>query len=137
VKVKARWTENRTEQEIDGDELDGLWDEIEAGAESAIVLVLRASGAEITAAIGDASGTSLVYYPPGYEEKATGSLHSVGDAAAAERDDWKPPLTAYCFGHHTEFPRWSVVSHSAGRQALTEFCERPETPPSAVAWEPD
>jgi Immunity protein Imm1 len=88
-----------------------------------------------TVVAGDSTGTVVLYYPPGYE--GVGSLHSVGDAEAAAKNRWEPPLTAFYFGHHTEFPRWSVVTHDLGARAAREFCERPGEPPTAVMWEAD
>jgi Immunity protein Imm1 len=46
-------------------------------------------------------------------------------------------LTAYYFGHHSEFPRWSAVSRDDAIRALAEFCERPHEPPAAIPWGAD
>jgi len=77
----------------------------------------------------------LVDYPRDYEKTATGSLHSLGDGASGARDEREPPVTAYFFGHHTEFSRGFVVPHEDGRRALAEFVERPHKPPAAIRWE--
>jgi hypothetical protein len=114
-----------------------LWAQIAAEVEQPVVLVVEAAGAECSAVVGDATGSVLSYLPQGYGETGSGSLHSVGDHARAARDQWEPPLTAYYFGHHSEFPRWSVVSRSDAIRALAEFCERPGEPPAAIAWELD
>jgi hypothetical protein len=135
--ANASWAEGLADRSTEADRVDELWAEIEAQVTQPSVLTLRAAGAEITAVVGDPTGTALVYFPPGYENTATRSLHSVGDPTGAERDEWEPPLVAFRLGHHTEFPRWSVVSHDAGRQALSNFCEHPQEPPAAIAWERD
>jgi hypothetical protein len=103
----------------------------------AVIAAPPAEGAEITMVIGDESGTSLVYFPPDYSERAVGSLLSVGDPDAAQADLWQPPLVADYFGHYTEFPRWSVVPYEAGVQALEEFCNYPSQPPTCITWQPD
>src|SRR5918995_6361782 len=82
-------------------------------AEAPIIVALRADAAEITFVVGDQTGTTLVYFPPDYA--GVGSLHSVADREAADADLWQPPLVAYYFTHHSEFPRWSVVPHSLGQ----------------------
>ena len=85
--------------------------------------------------MGDQTGTTLVYSPPDYA--GVGSLHSVADREAANADRREPPLVAYYFTHHTEFPRWSVVPQSLGQQAVQEFLETPSEPPRSMMWEPD
>jgi len=104
-------------------------------AEEPVIVALRAEGAEITFVVGDPTGTTLVYFPPGYD--GVGSLHSVADREAADADRWEPPLVAYYFTHYSEFPRWSVVPYSLGQQALQEFLETPSEPPRSIMWEPD
>ncbi len=137
VTATARWSEEHAVRTAASADIAQLWAEIEASAVAPVILVLEAGGAEAHAVVGDTTGTALLYYPGGYEKAGAGSLHSVGDRARAERDDWESPLTAYYFGHHTEFPRWSVVPSVDGRRALAEFCERPNVPPTAILWEPD
>jgi hypothetical protein len=107
-----------------------------------VVCVLEADGAELNVVVGDPSGTVLVYYPPNYD--GVGSCHSVGNQAAiavdsyAGRAAWNdPPLTAFYFGHHTEFARWMVVDHGVAEAAARQFCDQPSEPPSAVVWEID
>jgi Immunity protein Imm1 len=133
----ASWTEDHSPLSVEALDIPRLWDEIEAGTKQPVVLRLEAEGAEASAVICDATGTTVVYFPAGYAEAGVGSLQSVGDPAGAERDAWHPPLTAYYFSHHTEFPRWSVVSHDEGRRALAEFCSRPGVPPPSIAWRED
>jgi hypothetical protein len=135
--VLAKWAEGQSTRIVEADQIAPLWHYLEDEAAEPIVLILEAGGAEIQAVVGEAAGTALLYFPVDYARSATGSLHSVGDRAAAMRDDWQPPLTAYLFGHHGEYARWSVVSNDAGRQALVEFCQRPDSPPSTIDWEPD
>jgi hypothetical protein len=60
--------------------------EIEAETTQPVVLRLEADGAEASAVIGDATGTTVVYFPAGYAEAGVGSLQSVGDPAGADRD---------------------------------------------------
>jgi hypothetical protein len=104
-------------------------------AEGPIIVALHAEAAVITFVVGDQTGTTLVYFPPDYA--GVDSLHSVADREAADANLWEPPLVAYYFTHHSEFPRWSVVPHSLGRQALQEFLEKPSEPPPSITWEPD
>ena len=132
----ARWSEEHAVRTAASADIAQLWAEIEGSAVAPVILVLEAGGAEAHAVVGDTTGTALLYYPGGYEKAEAGSLHSVGDRARAERDDWESPLTAYYFGHHTEFPRWSVVPSVDGRRALAEFCERPNVPPTAILGNP-
>jgi hypothetical protein len=102
-----------------------------------LIAAFRADGAEITIVVGDPTGTTLVYFPADYAETQVGSLLSVADREAANADRWQPPLVADYFGHYTEFPRWSVIPHSLGQQALHEFYENPSEPPRSIAWESD
>jgi hypothetical protein len=133
----ASWVDGRTTP-IERATLRSMLDRaaVDAG-ERPIVVALRAQDAVITVVVGDPSGTALVYYPPGYEDVAVGSLHSVGDRDAADADRWEPPLVADYFTHYTEYPRWSVVPRSDGERALEEFLERPSEPPCSITWEPD
>lgn len=135
--ASARWVEDQLPRAVEALDVGRLWEEIEAGTTEPVVLLLEAEGAEMSAVVGEATGTTLSYFPAGYAETGVGSLSSVGDPAGAERDSWEPPLTASYFSHHTEFPRWSVVSHDEGRRALAEFCSHPKTPPSSTAWRAD
>jgi hypothetical protein len=102
-----------------------------------IIVALRCENAELTVVVGDPSGTTLVYFPPDYQDAQAGSLVSVGDADAADSDRWGPPLVADFFTHYTEYPRWSVIPHSAVEQALGEFLERPFEAPRSITWQPD
>jgi hypothetical protein len=106
-------------------------------AERPIIAALRSEGAEITLVVGDQTGTTLVYFPVDYAETGLGSLMSVADREAADADQCEPPLVADYFTHYTEFPRWSVVPHSRGEQALREFLDTPSEPPRSIMWEPD
>jgi hypothetical protein len=133
--VLLRWTEE-TSAAVEAAELhDALAAIVPSRAEGAVIAELSAEGAEITVVVGDPTGTVLVYFPPSYFELATGSLLSVGNDARNDRS--QPPLTAFYFGHHTEFPRWSVVPYHLGEEALRQFCQEPATAPSVIAWEPD
>ena len=134
MSVTASWLES-DKRSVACDSLADILREAAASAAEPVIVVFEAADAELHVVAGDALGTVILYFPPGYE--GVGSLHSVGDADAAANDRWQPPLTAYFFGHHTEFPRWSVVAHSVGERAAREFCERPTEPPSAILWEPD
>ncbi len=133
----AKWSEDQPARAVEPGEIAQLWSEVEAEVVRPVVLVLEMAGAEANAVIGDETGTVLLYFPAGYEQTGTGSLHSVGDRRAAERNEWQPPMTAYYFGHHTEFARWSVVSNEVGRRALVEFCEEPQNPPASIIWDED
>jgi hypothetical protein len=132
----ARWSEDDAAA-VDADTVTSVLAEVGAASKQPIIVSLEDEGAELDLVVGDPSGTVLTYFPAGYADKATGSLHSVGDPEAARVDAWEPPLTAFFLGRHTEFPRWSVVAHDVGERAATEFCARPTTPPPAVPWEPD
>lgn len=98
-----------------------------------IVVAFRAEGAEITVVVGDASGTSLVYFPAD-SRAAPGSRTSVDSREAFDQDEWEPLLVADYFGHWSEFPRWSVVPHSLGEQAVAEFLDSPFEAPRSIAW---
>ena len=135
--ASARWSDDHPARTIDAATVGSVWAEVEAQATRPVILIVEAGHAELGAVIGEPDGTVLTYLPAGYATTGTGSLHSVGDPAAAANDDSEPPVTAYLFGHHTEFPRWSVVPRAEGLRALAEFCEQPEVPPAAIAWEPD
>ena len=106
-------------------------------AERPVIAAVRAGGAEITIVMGDPTATTLVYFPPDYARTALGSLLSVGDREAADLDRSQPPLVAGYFGHWTEFPRWSVISHSLGEGAVREFLENPSQAPPSISWESD
>jgi Immunity protein Imm1 len=137
VIATARWSYEQPARATEADEIARLWTEIEAQAGEPVILVLEAAGAAVHAVIGDETGTVLLYFPTEFEQTAMGALHSVGDCARAERDEWEPSLTAYYFGHPTEFPRWAVVDHDDGRRALAAFCQRPTEPPGTVIWKKD
>jgi hypothetical protein len=106
-------------------------------AERPIIVALSSQGAEITLVVGDRAGTTLVYFTVDYAQIGVGSLLSVADREAADADRWEPPLIADYFAHYTEFPRWSVVPHSSGEQALREFLDTPSQPPRSITWQPD
>jgi Immunity protein Imm1 len=78
-----------------------------------------------------------VYFPADYAEVGVGSLLSGANREGITANQSEPPLVADYFTHWTEFPRWSVVSHSLGEQALLEFLDRPSEPPESITWEPD
>src|SRR5712691_5210330 len=105
----ARWAEGE-EKVVDADTVTDALAEVAAVAVEPIIVVLEANGAAMDIVVGDPSGTVLAYFPQNYADVGLGSLHSVGDLEAASKDAWQPPLTAFYFDHHTELPRWSVVS---------------------------
>ncbi len=84
---------------------DALAEAARATAEGAIVVAVSAEGAEITMVVGDATGTCLVYFPPGYSKTATGSLISVGSPLAAREDSWRPPLSTLANKRSWSFAR--------------------------------
>jgi hypothetical protein len=131
----ARWSDAAEPRTVSPEALPDLWREIASEIDDPVVLLLAAGGAELGAVVGDRSGSVLTYRPPNYE--GIGSLHTIGDRDAANRDAWEPAVTAYFFGQHTEFPRYSVVSTTHAIRAVAEFCESPTSPPSAVVWDPD
>jgi len=133
--VTVSWLHNET-RPVECQALSDVLAEA-AAAREPVVVVLEAEGAALHLVAGDSTGTVVLYHPPGYEDVGVGSLHSVGDLHLARADAWEPPLTAYFFGHHTEFPRWSVVAHEVGQRATAQFCKRPIDAPPAVSWEPD
>jgi hypothetical protein len=137
VKARAQWRASDEPTEVGPASIDALWAEVEEQITDPVALVVTAADAAIHAVVGDAHGTVLLYFPPNYRNTATGSLLSVGDRAAAERDEWEPPVTAYYFGHHTELPKWSLIPHADGRRALALFCESPDLPPRGIDWEHD
>ncbi len=135
--VTASWLDENEKRPLRCDSLADLLREAAASSPGPVIVVLEAAGASLHLLAGHATGTVVRYYPPAYEHVGVGSRHSIGDAEAAAIDAWQPPLTAYAFGHHTEFPRWSVVPHDVGECAARQFCELPTEPPAAVSWEPD
>jgi hypothetical protein len=137
VKARAQWRASDEPTEVGPESIDALWAEIEEQITDPVALIVNAADAAIHAVVGDARGTVLLYFPPNYRESATGSLLSVGDRTAAERDEWEPLVTAYYFGHHTELPNWSLIPHAEGRRALALFCESPDLPPRGIDWEQD
>jgi hypothetical protein len=132
----ARWAADGS-RAVDSATVTRMLAEVAAATNEPVIVVLEGHRAELTIVVGDPAGTVLTYYPPGYVETGVGSLHSVGDPDAAAADAWEPPLTAFFLGHHTEFPRWSVVAHEVGETAAVQFCERPSEPPRSVQWEAD
>jgi hypothetical protein len=137
VAATLTWDEGVAPRTVRADDIARVWSEIAESVVEPVIVLIDAEGAQIGAVVGDPVGTSLVYFPPGYADTGIGSLHSVGDLRAAQRDQWEPPQTAYLFTHHTELPRWSVVANEVGQRALRQFCENPSQPPSAVSWELD
>jgi len=136
VSVLLTWREGER-RSVDAKAINAVLAEVVAASSSPVIVVLEIDGAAMHVVVGDAKGTALGYFPPGYEATGTGSLHSVGDREAASADRWEPPLTAYYLGNHTEFPRWSVIRHELGERAIAQFCGRPTAPPEAVEWERD
>ena len=132
-----QWQAEEPPRPVAPEQIDSVWAEIESQSVAAVVVVVAAGGAQLHAVVGEPRGTVLVYFPPDYEATGTGSLHSVGDRAAAERDEWEPPVSASYLGHHSEFPKWMVVSRAAGKMAMTRFCESPHVPPPEIEWQAD
>ena len=133
----ASWVEGLTVP-VERTTLRSVLDQASVEAsERPIIVELRSEGAEITIVVGDPTGTTLVYSPADCAETGVGSLLSVADCEAASADQSEPPLVADYFTHWTEFPRWSVVPHSLGEQALAEFLDTPREPPRSIVWEPD
>lgn len=110
---------------------------VAAASSTPVIVVLEIEGAAMHVVVGEVSGTVLNYFPPAYAATGTGSLHTIGDRAAGSADASEPAVIAYYLGHHTEFPRWSLISHELGQRAIAQFCERPTAPPEAVEWELD
>lgn len=137
VMATMKWSDDEPSRQVNAADVEQLWAEVEAQVSRPVVLLIEDGDAEIGAVVGAADGTVLTYRPAGYAATGTGSLLSVADPAAADADRWEPPVTAFYFGHHTEFPRWSLVPRSSGVQALAQFCRRPDVPPSAIVWESD
>jgi hypothetical protein len=129
--VTARWKENQAGRQVSAPDVAELWAEIEGLIPRPVVLLLEANGAELGAVVGSPDGTVLTYEPPNYGDTGTGSVHSTGTS----RGETTP--TAYYFGHHTEFPAEWVVARNDGLRALSEFCDRPDAPPSAITWDID
>jgi len=84
--------------------------------------------------VGDPTGTSLWYFFGDPAE--TAGFLSLGDDEGAHSAQADSPLVASLFGDHTEFPRYSVIPHSLGEQALHEFIDDPTEPPRSVTWIP-
>jgi hypothetical protein len=137
VTAAVRWAEDRPARSVLVEEIAQLWGDIEAEAVRPVITVFHLAGAELHAVIGEATGTVLGYFPAGYEQSGINSLHSVGDRKGANRNQWQSPLVAYYLGDYSKFPRYSVVSHEDGRQALAEFLARPHEPPASIVWGKD
>jgi hypothetical protein len=136
--LKLAWWEDSHHLVVDSAlELEQALAEIDASAgEHFPIAVLTArSGAELHIGLGHPTMSLLLWFPPGYE--GSGSMHSVGDPAAAQRDDWEPPLTFFLFGHHSEFPRWSGVSKELALSAAASFLATNGRPSDEIACEPD
>ena len=136
MSVSLTWREGE-HRSVDAKAIRAVLAEVAAASSTPVIVVLEIEDAAMHVVVGDVSGTVLDYFPPGYAATGTGSLHTVGDRAAASADASEPALTAYYLGHHTEFPRWSLISHELGQRAIAQFCERPTAPPDVVEWELD
>jgi Immunity protein Imm1 len=136
-RVDVRWSSDPAVPVDSVEELDRVLDRValHASGDQPVIVALDTQEGTLTLGLGHETSSVLVYYPPGYD--GLGSLHSVGDRGAAERDEWRPPLTFFYFGHHSEFPRWSGVPVVVARQAAREFFERPGEPPARIDWEED
>ena len=97
------------------------------------IAVAGSGEAQMSIVVGDLTGTTLWYFSGDSAE--TAGFLSVGNRSAIDASDSEPPLVVNRFGNHTEFPRWSVVPHGLGEQALRDFIENPTEPPRSVAWE--
>ncbi|HEY0662156.1 MAG TPA: Imm1 family immunity protein [Lysobacter sp.] len=74
----------------------------------------------------------------GGPETALGFVHDHCDppyyASAGQSDAEEPVLTAYyLLGHHTEFPRYSVITMALGAKAAEQFLATSDLP-SCVQW---
>ena len=87
--------------------------------------------------VGDPSGSTLVYFPPGYLDSGLGSMHSIGGAETRDRDGWEPGQEAYLDGHHTEYPQSWVVPKSSAIAAAAEFVDAHGARPQSIQWELD
>jgi hypothetical protein len=106
-------------------------------SELAVIVALEVAGATLTHVVGDPSGSSMVYFPPGHEESGAGSTHSVGDAAGRDRDERDPPQVAYMNGQHSELPRWMVIPTAVAENALVSFMLTGGLLPETIEWELD
>jgi Immunity protein Imm1 len=130
--VTARWIEGQAGRRVGADDVAGLWEEIEGVFSHPVVLLFEAGGgAELGAVIGEPEGTVLTYRPSTFRDTGTGSLHSTGESRGGTL------VTAYYFGHHSEFPREWLVPRDDGLRALSQFCVRPEAPPTVITWSID
>jgi Immunity protein Imm1 len=77
----------------------------------------------------------MLYFPSDYA--GTGSLHSVGDPVARDRDDWSPALTFYYFTHHSEFPKWMAYRLLRCGKAVRSFVRSGGKLPSNIVWKED
>ena len=135
---KLAWREDSHHLVVDSAlELKRALDEIDASAgEHFPIAVLTArSGAELHIGLGHPTTSLLLWFPPDYE--GSGSMHSVGDPAAAERDEWEPSLTFFVFGHHSEFPKSSGVPKELARSVASSFLATGGQPSNEITWEPD
>ena len=135
--ARVSWKEGVTRTVATEEELLASVAEAEATVDNPVVVTVEAPAGTLTLVVGDATGSSLVYFAAGYAETGRGSLHSVGDRAARDLDAWEPPQTAYLFGHHSELPRWMVVSADEARNALRTFFATSGELPTNIEWELD
>ena len=108
-----------------------------AMAEMPLIVSVEAGGATLTHVVGDPSGSTLVFFPPDYQDTGVGSMHSVGDRAMRDADESLPVLAAHMNGHYSESPRWMVVPVSVAEKALHEFVGTGGALPSNIEWDVD
>jgi hypothetical protein len=132
--VTVAWCEDSARAVTTEEELLDALAVAEAEAKDPIVVTVEAPAGTLTLVVGDPSGSSLVYFPPEYQETGLGSMSSVGDSAGVDTDAWEPPQTAYLFGHHSEMPRWMVVPNEDAREALREFFASGGELPTKIEW---
>ncbi len=108
-----------------------------AVAEMPLIVSVEAGGAMLTHVVGDPGGSTLVFFPPDYQDTGVGSMHSVGDRAMRDADESLPVQAAYMNGHYSESPRWMVVPVSVAEKALHEFVGTGGVLPSNIEWEVD
>jgi hypothetical protein len=135
--AKVSWETEEFHTVDSSDALQAALAEAATAGDEPLIVSLEAGGAALTHVVGDPSGSTLVFFPPGYQETGVGSMHSVGDLAMRDAGESEPLQVAYMNGHYSELPRWMVVPVDVAEEALREFLNTGGALPSNIHWEVD